>query len=487
MRPPDRGKKITALTLAMCGLFAWPATDIRYPAISEAAAQNNLKIKPVIKPLIRPQKPAIKIPKTNPKRFGTGERSTSDKPEKAIIKRSTAANRPPTPPLSGDAVPVPAPRPILSFGLPAIIDAPTQERAILVVIPEDAVELGPLIADRYSVDLLDEAQLPLISARALKVAVADGVSRDAVARAMSLDSDIIAVQPVYLYFLQQAAEPSSARTRANLQYAVTRLGLQNAHRISTGKNISIAVIDTAADFRHSEFGKADTKSINVSGFDAVPGSHGTAIAGILAAGATLTGVSPGAHILSIQAFAFDKLDNPYSTSFMIARALDHAATAGARVLNMSFAGPRDPILIRSLDELTLRKSLMISAAGNNGPEANPVYPGAHPGTIAVTAVDSEGRIFDRANQGEYVEIAAPGVAILTPAPDEKYDMPTGTSMATAHVSGVAALLLERRPDLSVEEFRAILMSTAIDFGNEGTDPAYGAGLVDPVRALSALD
>ena len=153
---------------------------------------------------------------------------------------------------------------------------------------------------------------------------------------------------------------------------------------------------------------------------------------------------------------------------------------------MSFAGPRDPVLIRSLDELTGRNVVMIAAAGNNGPEAKPVYPGAHPETIAVTAIDSAGRVFDRANQGDYVVIAAPGVAILSPAPDGKYGMPTGTSMATAHISGVAALLLELQPDMTAAEFREILMSTAIDFGSEGRDPAYGAGLVDPVKALAAL-
>ena len=475
-------KKTTALMLGLSVFFGVSLADFRGPSISGAVAQNNLKSKPVI----RPQRPVIKVPKTNPKRFGTGVNSTPEKPANPAKKQSVTTGRQPAYAVPGATVPVPMPRPVLSFGLPAFIDAPTEERTILVVISEDAAGLGPLIADRYSVDLLDEAQLPLISARALRVAVAGGTSRDAVVRAMSIDPDIIAVQPVYLYVLQQETQSSHQAETGGLQYAVAKLGLQNAHRISTGKQIPVAIIDTAADFRHAEFGETDTASINVTGFDAVPGSHGTAIAGILAAGSTLMGVSPDAHILSIQAFAFDKAGNPYSTSFMIVRALDQAASAGARVINMSFAGPRDPVLIRSLDELTDRNMLMIAAAGNNGPSANPVYPGAHPDTIAVTAVDSAGRIFDGANQGDYVEIAAPGVAILAPAPDGKYDMPTGTSMATAHISGVAALLLERQPDLTTAEFRAIVMSTAIDFGSEGTDPAYGAGLVDPVKALSAV-
>lgn len=486
MQSTRRWKRTTALTLGLCVFFASPSADMRDVAISKAAAQaNNLKPK-VQRPVIKPVKPTIRVPKTDPKRFGKGSSPSSTKPQNQGSKQTGAASRQPASPVSGAAVPVPTPRPVLSFGLPAIIDAPTEERTILMVLSEDSADPAQSIADRYSVDLLDEAELPLISARALRVAVADGVSRDEVVRAMSTDPEVIAVQPVYLYFLQQGAGSSSKAQSGGLQYAVDTLSLEDAHRISTGKQIPIAIIDTAADFRHSEFGETDTASVNVSGFEAAPGSHGTAIAGILAAGSTLMGVSPDARILSIQAFALDKNSNPYSTSFMIARALDEAASAGARVINMSFAGPRDPVLVRSLDALADRNMLMIAAAGNNGPKAKPVYPGAHAQTIAVTAIDSAGRIFDGANQGDYVEIAAPGVAILAPAPDGKYDTPTGTSMATAHISGVAALLLEHYPELTTADFRKILMSTAIDHGNEGMDPAYGAGLVDPVSALSSL-
>ena len=292
MLSAKRLKKTIVLTLGLCAVFSFSFADIRELAFSQAVAQNNLKIKPAIKP----QRPDIKVPKTKPGRFGSGEGSTPVKDITPVETQSKTENKQPVPQNALDAAPLPTPRPVLSFGLPAFVDAPTEERTILVIVSEDADGLGSFIANRYSVDLLDEAQVPLLSARVLRVAVADGVSRDAVVRAMALDPDIIAVQPVYLYTLQEDAG-SPAQTQPNeLQYSVTKLGLQHAHRISTGKQIPVAIIDTAADFRHSEFGGADTASINVSGFDAVPGSHGTAIAGILAAGATLTGVSPDARI-----------------------------------------------------------------------------------------------------------------------------------------------------------------------------------------------
>jgi subtilisin family serine protease len=85
-----------------------------------------------------------------------------------------------------------------------------------------------------------------------------------------------------------------------------------------------------------------------------------------------------------------------------------------------------------------------------------------------------------------VSVAAPGVEILAPAPDETYAMSTGTSIATAHVSGVVALMLERDPTLKPDDVRKILESTATDLGPKGKDSQFGWGLVNPQKALEAI-
>jgi subtilisin family serine protease len=103
--------------------------------------------------------------------------------------------------------------------------------------------------------------------------------------------------------------------------------------------------------------------------------------------------------------------------------------------------------------------------------------------MAITATDENDRLFAGANQGKYVALAAPGVNILVPAPNGGVQMTTGTSVATANVSGVAALLLAEKPSRTPEEIRAILTSTAKHLGAKGINPQFGAGLVDPVRAL----
>ena len=101
--------------------------------------------------------------------------------------------------------------------------------------------------------------------------------------------------------------------------------------------------------------------------------------------------------------------------------------------------------------------------------------------IAVSATDADDQVYDKANRGKYVAIAAPGVDILVPAPDGNYQLTTGTSVAAAHVSGVAALLLERNPNLTPDELKKILTSTATKLKAKPED--VGAGLIDPYDAL----
>ena len=105
--------------------------------------------------------------------------------------------------------------------------------------------------------------------------------------------------------------------------------------------------------------------------------------------------------------------------------------------------------------------------------------------IAVSATDAQDRLFAASNRGSYIAVAAPGVDIFLPAPDDKYQMTSGTSFSAAYVSGVAALVLERNPALKPDEVRAILMKTARDLGAPGRDDLFGAGEADAYAAVTA--
>jgi subtilisin family serine protease len=129
---------------------------------------------------------------------------------------------------------------------------------------------------------------------------------------------------------------------------------------------------------------------------------------------------------------------------------------------------------------------MVAAGGNAGAKSPPLYPAANPNVIAVSATDAQDRLFAASNRGVYIAVAAPGVDIFLPAPDEKYQMTSGTSFSAAYISGTAALMLERDPALKPEEVRAILMKTARDLGVPGRDDLFGAGEADAFAAVSAL-
>jgi len=104
--------------------------------------------------------------------------------------------------------------------------------------------------------------------------------------------------------------------------------------------------------------------------------------------------------------------------------------------------------------------------------------------IAVGATDAEDKLFEQSSRGRHIAIAAPGVQILVAVPEGGYDVSSGTSYSAAEVSGIVALLLQRKPELTPEQVRGILQATAKDLGPKGPDAMFGAGLVDAYRALT---
>jgi subtilisin family serine protease len=130
--------------------------------------------------------------------------------------------------------------------------------------------------------------------------------------------------------------------------------------------------------------------------------------------------------------------------------------------------------------------VLIAAAGNAGPKSPPLYPAADSNVIAVTAIDADDRLYPAANRGRHIAVAAPGVDVLVAAPRASYGLTSGTSVAAAHVSGLAALLIERKPDLDLATFRSVLSAGARDLGPAGIDEEYGAGIPDAAKALDLL-
>jgi hypothetical protein len=332
--------------------------------------------------------------------------------------------------------------------------------------------------------------------------------RDAadVVRRLERNNVVAAAQPNYVYTLDQAAPTAaSAPTRqpravlpapavplAGLppralpagdphQYAITTLHLGDAHRVARGRNVRIAVVDSAVDARHPDLAGTVAESIDPSGQPSPPHAHGTGMAGAIAAHARLLGVAPEASVIAIKVFD-ERKTTAEATSFQILKGLDEAMRRGVKIINMSFAGPYDAMLERKLREAYGKGIVLVAAAGNAGPDSPPLYPAADPSVIAVTATDAANKPFALSVRGAHVAVAAPGVDILVPSPGGTYQLTTGTSVAAAHVSGVIALMLEKRPDLTPEDVRAILVGSATPIA--GVRVGDIVGLVDPLKALT---
>lgn len=279
-----------------------------------------------------------------------------------------------------------------------------------------------------------------------------------------------------------AALPQSAGDPA--QYALAKLHLGEAHDLANGDKVLVAVIDSGVDLGHPELKGAVAGSFDALEKPEKPHTHGTAIAGAIVAHARLMGAAPAARILAIRAFGTTGVGSD-ATTMAIIKGLKYATDQKALVINMSFAGPTDPGLGRYLAAAKANGAVLVAAAGNFGPKSGPQYPAADPNVIAVSATDANDQIFKASNIGPHIAVTAPGVDILLPAPDNDYQLTSGTSFSAAYVSGVAALILQRAPDLKPDGVRKVLEQTAKDLGPAGKDPEYGAGLVDAYRAILA--
>ncbi len=338
------------------------------------------------------------------------------------------------------------------------------------------------LARRHRFRRLQSQNFPLIGSTIGLFRITDRRSVETASRQLAAEAGVRAVQPNFRYVLQDQAAVKTEGDPA--QYALAKLRLPEAHTLAHGANVTLAVIDSGIDVKHPELAGAIAASFDALGSKEGPHVHGTGIAGAIVSHARLMGSAPAAQILAIRAFGA-AANGAESTSFVILKSLDYAVGHGAQIINMSFAGPKDALIERAIAAVAAKGIVMVAAAGNAGPKSAPLYPAANPDVIAVSATDAQDKLFSASNRGGYVAIVAPGVDIFVPAPDQKYQMTSGTSLSAAYVSGLAALVLERNPALRPDAVRTILMNTARDLGAPGRDDLFGAGEADAYAAASA--
>ena len=381
-----------------------------------------------------------------------------------------------------------------------------KDEVLIEVVGQLSQQETNAIAARHRLTRLESFYWPVTNSTMFRWKINDGRPVAMVLTQLGQERVLAALQPNFIYHGSQgtaaggtfqpqpqatpqptpAVATAAARPAAGdpAQYALTKLRIGEAHGLANGDKILVAVIDSGVDLGHPEFKGAVAGSFDALGKTEGPHSHGTAIAGVIAARARLMGAAPAARILAIRAFGTTGVSTE-ATTMAIVKGIKYATEQKARVINMSFAGPTDPGLGRYLAAAKANGAVLVAAAGNFGPKSPPQYPAADPNVIAVSATDSNDKMFKASNIGPHVAVAAPGVDILLPAPDSDYQLISGTSFSAAYVSGVAALMLERSPQLTPDGVRKILQDTAKDLGPTGRDPEFGAGLVDAYQAILA--
>ncbi|MGI5214909.1 S8 family serine peptidase [Plantactinospora sp. CA-290183] len=288
--------------------------------------------------------------------------------------------------------------------------------------------------------------------------------------------------------LGTGAGPARADGVRDRQWHLPALQVAEAHTISRGKGVIVAVPDTGVAADHPDLAGSILSGVDLMG-DSTDGhvdtdGHGTAMIGLIAARGHGPGRAHGALGIAPEATVYPIRvgRGMYMPGDTLAPAIHDAVRAGATVISMSLSGGTDTALREAVQAAVDADVVLVAGVGNR-PEAHRVgYPAAYPGVLAVGATQRDGRLGEVSVRGVEVDITAPGVDLVRPALDG-YGRGTGTSGATAIVAGAAALIRSKYPHLSAVQVRDRLTSTATDKGPPGRDPQYGHGALDLLAAL----
>jgi hypothetical protein len=267
---------------------------------------------------------------------------------------------------------------------------------------------------------------------------------------------------------------------ADLQPALRQLDVEGAHDIATGRDVLVAVIDSGVDGSHADLRDRMRIARDLVGGKPAPREgevHGTAVAGVIASTVDnaegIIGIAPEVAIAALRACWSRDTDALLAecSSFTLARALELALELEPDIINLSLAGPPDPLLSRLLDE-ALARGIVVVAAEPETHELAGGWPTSHTRVIAARSTHPR----DAAPRRWL--LAAPADEILTTTPGSAYGFLSGNSLAAAHVTGAIALLIERDSSLDAERIAALLLHT--------TNRSEGFESINACKALERL-
>lgn len=359
-----------------------------------------------------------------------------------------------------------------------------------VVTAEDKAELAAEVADSVGPDHVAAVRDVGGRLEVLEAVVDDPAELDPFVSVAASVGELRALERAVVF------RPDADPLRVD-QWALDRLPFEAAHRRSTGAGVTVAVLDAAIAAGHPDLAgrlTAGRDAIDERPFDPADparavgdGDHGTNVAGIIAAGVGngigIHGAAPGVRVMPVRV-----IEASGGLSSDVAEGIIWATDNGAGVINISLSATTESDAVSAaISYAADRGAVVVASAGNMADQGNPViHPAAHPDTLAVGALQRDGTVWPLSSRGDFVDVVAPGVGILslggTPG---SYVFMTGTSQAAPHASALVALIRSLYGDLGEAQVRGVIASSATDVGVRGRDPASGSGLIAPLRALRA--
>jgi hypothetical protein len=303
------------------------------------------------------------------------------------------------------------------------------------------------LAHAQGLSLRDDYAMPALG---LDCFVLEAPSTEALNRAIVVlksDPRVESVERVQVFHSLSQGDPFAAA-----QTAVSNWHLRDLHALTTGRRVRIAILDSGADIGHPDLRGQRVSIRNFVGNSRYAAeTHGTAVAGIIAAqaddGIGIAGIAPQSNVLALRACEQTKRAGTICNTFSLAKALQFALTAKAQVVNLSLTGPSDPLIARLLD-VALRRGTSVVSAIDPGSESGG-FPAAYPGVLAVAGMrDSPPSSLNA--------LRVPDRGIPAPRPGGGWDMVSGSSFASAQVSGLIALMLQLSPQLTQSDMRSAL-------------------------------
>jgi hypothetical protein len=308
------------------------------------------------------------------------------------------------------------------------------------------------LAAQYELSVINDWPMPALGVDCFVMETSGKAPVESLLKTLSLDPRVESAQAMNLFHVLAYNDPLFP-----LQPSAGLWHLAELHKVTTGRNVRVAEVDTGVESEHPDLSGQIVLSRNlVDGRAGVAETHGTAVAGIIAAignnGIGIVGVAPEAKLITLRACweTEHHSDTAVCSSFTLAKALQFALDAKAEVINLSLGGPRDVLLERLLDAALARGITIVGAADPQSGDGG--FPASHRGVLAITGDDAHDVT------GDFLR--APGRDIPTTVLDGKWSFVTGSSFAAAHVTGLVALLRELAPDLRPQQVRELLAPPA---------------------------